>query len=57
MSEIANTALDAFWSAELEYRRERAARSFGGRGRRRMRIRRRPTLKLPQQGPRPVAVA
>jgi hypothetical protein len=57
MSEIANTGLQPYWSAELDYRRERLQRSFGGRGRRRMRIRRRPTMKLPQQRPRPVAVA
>jgi hypothetical protein len=58
MSEIAGAVFEPFWSAELDYRREQAARSFGGGGRRRFRIRRRPALKLPQQGARrPVAVA
>ena len=57
MSEIAGTVLEPFWGAELDYRRQRAQRSFGTPGRRRFRIRRRPTLKLPQAGARPVAVA
>ena len=57
MSEIAGAVMEPFWSAEMHYRRERAARSFGSGGRRRFRIRRRPTLKLPQQSARPVAVA
>ena len=57
MSEIASAALEPFWKAEIDYRRERASRSWGQGGRRRLRIRRRPTLKLPQPGRRPVAVA
>jgi hypothetical protein len=57
MSEIANAAMQPFWSAELDYRRERAAREWGQGGRRRLRIRRRPTLKLPRPARRPVAVA
>ena len=57
MSEIANATAGTFWAAELDYRRERAQRSFGNRGRRRLRLRRRPTLKLPQRGRRPVAIA
>jgi hypothetical protein len=57
MSEIAGAVMEPFWSAELDYRRQRAERSFSKGGRRRLRIRRRPTLKLPQQGARPVAVA
>ncbi len=58
MSEIAGAVLEPYWSAELAHRREVAARSFGRGGRRRFRIRRRPGLRLPQQGVRrPVAVA
>jgi hypothetical protein len=60
MSEIASIAMEPFWSAEMDYRRERAQRDWGdwgSRGRRRLRIRRRPTLKLPRPSPRPVAVA
>ena len=57
MSEIAGAVMQPFWAAEMDYRRERATRSFGSRGRRRLRVRRRPTLKLPQQGRRPIAVA
>jgi hypothetical protein len=57
MSEIASAAMEPFWSAELDYRRERAAREWGTGGRRRLRIRRRRTLKLPQPSRRPVAVA
>lgn len=59
MSEIASAAMEPFWAAEMDYRRERAQRSYGsfGRGGRRLRIRRRRTLKLPHSGRRPVAVA
>jgi hypothetical protein len=57
MSEIASAAMEPFWSAELEYRRERAARSFGAGGRRRRWVPRRPSLKLPHQRQRPIAVA
>jgi hypothetical protein len=63
MSEIANTALQPFWSAELDYRRERAQRSYSQRGfgkpagGRRRWVPRRPSLKLPQQRRRPIAVA
>ena len=57
MSEIASAAMEPFWSAEMDYRRERAARAWGGGRRRKMKVRRRPTLKLPQQSRRPVAVA
>jgi len=58
MSEILGSALQPFWAVEMDYRLERAQRSFGaGGGRKRFRIRRRPTLKLPKQGARPVAVA
>ena len=57
MSEIASAAMEPFWSAELDYRRERAQRSWGRGGRRRLKVRGRPTLKLPQQSRRPVAVA
>ena len=58
MSEIAGVVFEPYWSAELDYRRQQAARSLGGGSRRRFRIRRRPALKLPQQrARRPVAVA
>ena len=57
MSEIAIAAMEPFWSSELEYRRERAHREYVRGGRRRFRIRRRPTLKAPAQGRRPLAVA
>ena len=40
MSEIAGTVLEPFWGAELDYRRERAQRSFGTPRRRRFRTRR-----------------
>lgn len=63
MSEIASAVMDPFWSAEMDYRRERARELYAGRsigakarGRRRW-LPRRPTLKLPQQRRRPVAVA
>jgi hypothetical protein len=58
MSEILSAAAQPFWSAELDYRRERAIRSYGtGRRPRRRWLSRRPTLKLPQQRPRPAVVA
>lgn len=63
MSEIANALMDPFWSAEMSYRQERARKSYGrssfGKpaGGRRKWFPRRPTLKLPQQRRRPVAVA
>lgn len=60
MSEIFSAASEPFWNAELEYRRERAQRYLrpgGAGGRKRRWIPRRPTLKLPQSRPRPVAVA
>ncbi len=57
MSEIASAAMDPFWAAEIDYRRERAQRAWGGGSRRRWRVRRRPTLTLPQQRRRPLAVA
>ncbi len=57
MSEIV-LAGTPYASAELEYRRERAQRGYGrARGPRRRWLPRRPTLKLPQQRRRPVAVA
>jgi hypothetical protein len=64
MSEIAGAVMDPFWAAaEIHYRQERARESYGrrssgkpARGRRRW-LPRRPTLKLPQQRRRPVAVA
>jgi hypothetical protein len=59
MSEIILAGSEPFWSAELDYRRERAQRTFkeATGGRRRHRVRRRPTLKLPHVRRRPVAVA
>jgi hypothetical protein len=63
MSEIASAVMDPFWaSAEISYRQERARQTYNrssgkkSGGRRRW-IPRRPTLKLPQQRRRPVAVA
>ena len=64
MSEIASAVMDPFWAtAEISYRQERAREEYGrrssakkARGRRRW-LPRRPTLKLPQQRRRPVAVA
>ena len=57
MSEMMNGSLESFWTSELDYRRGRAVRSFGTGGLRRLRLRRRPTLKLPEQRRRPLAVA
>lgn len=57
MSEITIAAMEPFWSAEFDYRRERLQRQYVRGGRRRFRLRRRPTLKAPAQGRRPVAVA
>ncbi len=57
MSEIFSAAAEPFWAAEMDYRRERAQRDWGGGSRRRWRVRRRPTLTLPQPRRRPVAVA
>jgi hypothetical protein len=57
MSEMMNGSLQSFWTSELDYRRGRAVRSFGTGGLRRLRLRRRPTLKLPEQRRRPLAVA
>ena len=64
MSEIASAVMDPFWAtAEISYRQERARESYGRRstgkksGGRRRWVPRRPTLKLPQQRRRPVAVA
>ena len=57
MSEIV-LAGTPYASAEIAYRRERAVRSFGrSYGPRRRWLRRRPTMKLPQQRRRPLAVA
>jgi hypothetical protein len=57
MSEIV-LAGTPYASTELRYRRERALRSTGrSRGPRRRWLSRRPTLKLPQQRRRPLAVA
>ena len=57
MSEIV-LAGSPYASAELDYRQERALRGFGrSRGPRRRWLPRRPTLKLPEQRRRPVAVA
>lgn len=64
MSEIAGAVMDPFWAAaEIHYRQERARENYGRRssskksGGRRRWVPRRPTLKLPQQRRRPVAVA
>lgn len=58
MSEIYTAAAQPFWAAELEYRRERAERSFGkSKGGRRRWVPRRPGLRLPTPRRRPVAVA
>lgn len=63
MSEIATAVMDPFWAtAEISYRQERARdsyhrRSFDKPRRPRRWLPRRPTLKLPQQRRRPVAVA
>jgi hypothetical protein len=63
MSEIASAVMDPFWSAEMSYRQERARQVYNRRssgkpaGGRRRWVPRRPTLKLPQQRRRPVAVA
>ena len=63
MSEIATAALQPFWSAELDYRRERAQRSYSQRsfdkpaGGRRRWVPRRPSLKLSPKRRRPIAVA
>jgi hypothetical protein len=47
-----------FATAEIRYHQERALRGFGRpRGPRRRWLPRRPTLKLPEQRPRPVPVA
>jgi hypothetical protein len=57
MSEIV-LAGTPYASAEISYRQERAQRGFGrSRGPRRRWVPRRPTLKLPEQRRRPVAVA
>jgi hypothetical protein len=64
MSQIASAVMDPFWAAaEIHYRQERARESYHRRstgtkaGGRRRWLPRRPTLKLPQQRRRPVAVA
>lgn len=58
MSEIYSAAAQPFWSAELDYRRDRAERAYGRRkGGRRRWVPRRPGLKLPTAPRRPVAVA
>lgn len=62
MSEIASAVMDPFWSAEMDYRQGRARELYAGhardqRGGRRRWLPRRPTLKLPQQRRRPLAVA
>jgi hypothetical protein len=63
MSQMASAVMDPFWAAaEIHYRQERARESYsrrsaGKKGGRRRWIPRRPTLKLPQQRRRPVAVA
>ncbi|QNN54221.1 hypothetical protein [Nocardioides mesophilus] len=61
MSEIAAAGFQPFWSAEIQYRQERARRDYhqrplGPRGRRHW-LPRRPGLKLPGQRRRPLAVA
>jgi hypothetical protein len=61
MSEIAGAALEPFWAAELDYRRERALRGVrrrpGGRSRHRLHLPKRPTMRLPHRKPGVVAVA
>ena len=64
MSEIAGAALEPFWAAELDYRRERALRGVRGgaggpvgRSRHRLHLPKRPTMGLPHRKPRVVAVA
>lgn len=64
MSEITGAVMDPFWAAaEIHYRQGRARESYNRRssskksGGRRRWIPRRPTLKLPRQRRRPVAVA
>ncbi len=57
MSEIV-LAATPYASTELKYHQERALRGYGrARGPRRRWLKRRPTLKLPQQRRRPLAVA
>jgi hypothetical protein len=60
MTGLATTAMEPYWNAELEYRRELAQsglRSRRPRRGRRSRVPRRPGLKLPHPRRRPLAVA
>lgn len=62
MSEIAGTAFQPFWSAEVDYRLERARRDYDQRGVvkhriRRLKVRRRRGLPQPGRSRRPLAVA
>lgn len=56
MSEIVLAGMEPYWSAEMDYRRERLNRDWVKRPHRR-RVPALPKLKLPRSRRRPVAVA
>lgn len=62
MSEIASTALQPFWGAEVDYRLERARRDYNQQATlkhraRRLTVRRRRGLPRPWRAHRPLVVA